>query len=72
MTELFSMHFTHVCLMFLQPCSSQSSRPNSPKYGSNEKTRMAECLWRNNVYNAKFSVEKRLQHGFFIDYEQVQ
>ena len=28
--------------------------------------------WRNNVYNAKFSVETRLEHGFAIEYKYFQ
>ena len=26
-----------------------------------------EVSWRNNVYNAKFSLKTRLEHGFAID-----
>ena len=27
-----------------------------------------ECSLRNNVYNAKYSIEARLEHGFAIEY----
>ena len=31
-----------------------------------------EFSWRNNVYNAKYNVEKRLEHVFHVDYTYVQ
>ena len=31
-----------------------------------------EFSWRNNVYNAKFSLETRLEHGFGIEYTYLQ
>ena len=31
-----------------------------------------EFSWRNNVYNAKFSVTPLLEHGFAMEYKYVQ
>ena len=33
---------------------------------------LAEFSWRNNVYNAKFSIKTRLEHGFAFEYMYVQ
>ena len=31
-----------------------------------------DCSWRNNVYNAKFSVKTRIEHGIAIEYTYFQ
>ena len=31
-----------------------------------------ECSWQNNVYNAKFSLKARLEHGIAIEYTYFQ
>ena len=36
------------------------------------KQEWTEFSWRNNVYNDKFSLESRLEHGFTIDYSNLQ
>ena len=33
-----------------------------------QKQDWTEFPWRNNVHNAKFSIETRLEHGFAIEY----
>ena len=37
-----------------------------------KKQEWTECSWRNNVYNAKFSVEIRVEHGFAKEYTYLQ
>ena len=37
-----------------------------------QKKEWTEFSWRHNVYNAKFSVESRLEHGFAIEYTCFQ
>ena len=37
-----------------------------------KKQQCTECLWRTIVYNAKFSVETRLEHGFAKEYTYFQ
>ena len=36
------------------------------------KQEWTEVSWRNNGYNAKFSVETRLEHGFAVEYNYFQ
>ena len=36
------------------------------------KEEWTEFSWRTNVYNATFSVETRLEHGFAIEYTYFQ
>ena len=37
-----------------------------------KKQEWTEDSWPNNAYNAKFSVETRLRHGFAIEYTYLQ
>ena len=37
-----------------------------------KKQEWTECIWRNNVYNAKLRVQTRLEHGFAIEYTYFQ
>ena len=37
-----------------------------------KKQEWTEFSWRTNVYNANFSVETRLEHGFAIEYTYFQ
>ena len=39
---------------------------------STEHTRLARVFLANNVYNAKFSLKARLEHGFAIEYTYLQ
>ena len=61
------MNFTHFLKIVFQESFFQCNRPNGPKYANTEKGRMGKSSWRNNIYNNKWSVETRLEHGFAME-----
>jgi len=66
------MNFTHFLEIFLQQCFLIVTCLIGLSMQTLKKQEWTEFLWRNNVYNDKISVEPRLEHGFAIDYSNVQ
>ena len=66
------MNFSHFLEILLHQSFSHCNRPNAPKYAHTEIQKWTDLSCRNNVYNAKCSVETRLDHDFAIEYAYFQ
>ena len=62
-----SMNFIHIHEIFHQQGFFHCNRPNGPMHGDTEKKNWTEFSWHNNVYNAKFSIITRLEHGYAVE-----
>ena len=62
------MNFTEFNEVFLHQVVFNCTRPNEPKYGNTEKKNWSELSWRDNVYNAKFNVNMRLDNAYPIEW----
>ena len=61
------MNFTQFYELFLQKVVFHCTRPNATRYATLKTQDWTEVSWRNNVYNAKFSVQPCLEHAYPIE-----
>jgi len=66
------MNFTHFLEILLQQFVFIVSGLMEMSMQPLTKQEWTEFSLRNNVYNAKYNVEKRLEHGFYIDFAYFQ